>query len=124
MKARILRIYADDAGESHLGQIEIDLERAEFEPPAPPVDVSAAQPAKRYLFVGVPAGWQGEQHTVATRQLCLCMRGRFAIETSDGQIQHFGPGDVHLGEDMTGRGHRTWVTSQEDVLLLFVQLPV
>jgi hypothetical protein len=44
------------------------------------------------------------------------------MQTSDGEVRHFRPGDVILVEDTTGKGHTTW-TSDEAAVVARIQLP-
>ena len=37
---RYTRIYADDTGETHLEEVDIELELTELAPPAPPYSVT------------------------------------------------------------------------------------
>ena len=48
---------------------------------------------------------------------------RPAVQVSDGEVRHFGPGDVVLVDDTTGKGHVSWVTSKTDFDTAVVQLP-
>jgi hypothetical protein len=44
------------------------------------------------------------------------------VQTSNGEVRRFGPGDVVLLEDTTGKGHRSRVVGDRDVLGAVVQL--
>jgi hypothetical protein len=50
------------------------------------------------------------------------LAGRVEAETSDAARRMMGPGTVVLVEDTTGKGHRSWVVGDEDVLIGVVQL--
>ena len=50
------------------------------------------------------------------------LSGRFEVEvSSDGTIKSFGPGDILLAEDTTGKGHKTRAVGG-DCVWLFVEL--
>ena len=76
-------------------------------PPAPPLYVSAANPASKYLFYSFEPGWIGDLHPAPARQFLALLSGTVEVETTDGTVRRFGPGDLVLLEDTSGRGHRT-----------------
>ena len=55
-------IYCDSEGESHFGDIDLDLTEVEYAPPAPPLQVSEAVEAERALFFTAPNDWMGDLH--------------------------------------------------------------
>ena len=54
----------------------------------------------------------------ASRRYLILMRGSCTVETSDHQTSTFGPGDLVLFEDFTGKGHRTRGDGLAMVILL------
>ena len=50
------------------------------------------------------------------------LEGRSEIEVGDGTKRIFGPGDVHILDDLTGEGHRGRLLSEQS-LTLIVELP-
>ena len=120
---KYVRLYADEAGESHFEDRAAPLASVDFAPPAPPLDVSAPEAASRFLFLSAPAGWAGEWHPVPRRQWMLYLAGEIEVEASDGELRRFGPGSVTLVEDTTGTGHRSRVVGGTAALLAVVQLP-
>ena len=56
---RYVRIYADDAGETHFEQVSMELSESDYRPPAPVMFVSHAYEADALQFVKLPAGWVG-----------------------------------------------------------------
>lgn len=119
---RYTRVFADDAGESHLEDVEVELETTDFAPPAPPLDLSDFFPAARIGFLRAPVGWEGDWHPAPCRQLTIYLAGKIEGETSDGEVRRFAPGSVVLAEDTWGKGHRSRVIGDEDVVLAVVQL--
>ena len=117
------RLFTDDAGESHFEDVEMRLSPVDYAPPAPPLDLSESEPATASLFMSVPPGWDGDWHPSRRRQLVIVLEGEIVITASDGETRRFGPGDVTLGEDTAGRGHRSRAGAATRSLLAVVQLP-
>ena len=118
-----LRIYADPNGESHIEDVEVELEQLDFAPPAPPVNLSSYSPAVQYAFCSFPASWHGNWHHTPHRQIFFILSGEGAAQVSDGEVRHFGAGSVLLAEDTTGKGHVSWVVGNTDLVAAVVQLP-
>jgi hypothetical protein len=119
----ILRIYADEAGESHFEDVEFAFEQTNFVPPAPPVLMTALETATSYSFELVHPGWHGDWHPVPQRVLAVYLSGAGMIEASDGEVRDLVSGTILLAEDTTGKGHITEVTGDEDMLVLILLLP-
>ena len=117
------RVYSDSDGESHFEDVEVQIREVNFAPPAPPVGLSDFQPAIQWAFFTLPPGWHGDWHPTPRRQIFFYLAGHVEGEVSDGEIRSFGPGDVTLVEDTTGKGHRSWAVGTEPILLAVVQLP-
>jgi hypothetical protein len=117
-----IRIYSDAKGESHMQKLQIELVSKRFAPPAPPLDVSSFEPASRCGFLLLPSGWYGDLHRTPERQWLFCMAGEMEFETSDGDVHRIVPGGAVLLDDMTGKGHRSRIISDTDVVLAAVQL--
>ena len=49
----------------------------------------------------------GEPHPAAEPQWVVVLRGAIEVRVSDGTSRQFGPGDLLLATDTTGRGHIT-----------------
>lgn len=120
---RYIRIYADEAGESRSEEVDIALCRADFAPPAAPMDLSAPHAADRVIFATMPIGWYGERHTAPRRQFFFQLAGTIEWELSEGRRVRPGVGSVTLLEDTSGSGHSTRVIGDEPVTGAFVQLP-
>jgi hypothetical protein len=120
---RYVRLYADEAGASHFEDIEVPLTSVDFSPPAPPVNLSAVMPTTGCTFACPAAGWYGDWHPAPRRQFLMYLAGEMAVETSGGEVRRFSAGSVLLAEDTTGKGHRSWVVGDGEVLVAIVQLP-
>jgi hypothetical protein len=122
-RATYTRLYADDQGESHFEEIDIDLAPVDFAPPAPPLNIAALFPAFRCGLLNAPPDWAGEiPHPSPRRQLFCNLRGSYDVTASDGTTRTFPAGSLLLLEDTTGKGHSTRITSTEDVLLVTIAL--
>jgi len=103
-----VRLYADEKGESRFEEVE--LPTTELKSPVSPTvfQVSETVPLKGGAFRRVLKENPGEEaHVAPRRQFVIMLTGRVEIETSLGEVRTFGPGDVLLAEDTTGRGHFT-----------------
>ena len=116
-----VRVYADDEGRSHFEDVTVEGELREIVAGVPPVLVSAPQPAAGLVFVEQPtdaADW--EQHVAPRRQWVVLLRGRAAIQVSDGERRDFEAGAIVLAEDTEGEGHVSTPLTDD---LLFVMIP-
>ncbi len=105
---RFYRIYADPDGESHFEDATVSMQPAEYAPPAPPLDLAALGNVSTLVLIGGDESWKGETyHPAPARQFMLVLRGHGGVTVSDGSSREFGPGDVFLIEDTSGRGHAT-----------------
>ena len=117
------RLYADEQGESHFEEIDVDLAPVDFAPPAAPLNIAALFPASRCGLVGASPDWDGHlPHPSPRRQLFCNLRGSYEITASDGTTRDIPAGSLLLLEDTTGKGHATLITSSEDVLLVSIAL--
>jgi len=101
------RIYTDSEGETHFGTVTVKQSLARAAPPAAPFYVSEDSPASKYRFYTFEPGWVGELHPAPTRQFLALMSGGVEMQTTDGTVRRFGPGDLVLLEDTSGKGHLT-----------------
>jgi quercetin dioxygenase-like cupin family protein len=118
---KYIRVYADETGESHYEDVEVELTPRDFSPPAPPLHLSPMTPATGVAFVRFPAGWVGDWHPTPRRQIFFVLAGEVEGETSDGARRRHGPGSAVQLEDTTGKGHRSWVVGDRDMLAAVVQ---
>ena len=116
------RLYADESGESHFEDIEMDLTLTDYAPPAPPLSLSAFSPASQVGFMNAPAGWASDWHPSSARNLFFVISGEWEVTASDGESRRFGPGTVLLVEDTDSKGHSSRVVSEADSLAAMVQL--
>jgi hypothetical protein len=100
---KIVRLYTGSDNESHFEEIDVELNLRGH------MEVSELQPAHGMLFRRVPPTHRSNYHTAPRRQYVITLAGQVEIETGDGTVRRFGPGDVMLADDTTGHGHITRV---------------
>lgn len=121
--ASVLRIWAGEDGESHLEDVELAFKESDFLPSAPSMLLTPEEKASSYFIARAPAGLELDWHTAPVKELAVYLTGQGEIEASDGTIRPLEPGTILLGEDTTGKGHKTRVTGTEEVLVVIVTLP-
>lgn len=111
---RYARLFADDSGESHFDDIEIEFTAADYVPSAAPLDLSAPLPASQVAFMRAPAGWTSEFHVSSARNMFVVLSGEWEVTASDGESRRFAAGSALLVEDTTGQGHSSRVVSDTE----------
>lgn len=101
------RISADAQGGSRFDTVTVEQSLLCAAPPAAPFYVSPDGLASHYRFYTFEPGWIGDWHPAPTRQFLVLMTGVVEMETTDGTVRRFLPGDLVLLEDTSGRGHLT-----------------
>jgi len=119
---RYMQLKADNEGESHFEQAILDLNEADYRPPAPLLFVSHSYVADGLQFIRLPSGWSGESIHPPKAQFLICLKGRVEVTASDGHKRTFGPGDCILMEDISGKGHRTHVKGDEDCVAAVIPI--
>ncbi len=113
---KIVRLYTGEDDESHFEEIDVEWK------PAGDAETSSVQDATGVFFRRAPAGHVQDWHPAPRRQYVITLAGQSEIELSDGTVRRFGPGDVVLAEDVTGRGHITRVVGTEP--RVYVTIPL
>lgn len=113
---KIVRLYTGADNESHFEDVEVDLKTlGRFE-------ASELQPTHGIQFRRSSPSHRSDFHNVPKRQYVITLSGQVEIETGDGTIRRFGPGDVMLAEDTTGHGHITRVVGDQPRHCVFIPL--
>jgi len=105
---KITRLYTGKDGESHFEEIEVPAEKL--------------QAVEGIRFRVGPVGQVQDWHPAPRRQYVITLSGQGEIEIGDGAKKRFGPGDIMLADDLTGRGHMTRVVGNQP--RLYVQIPL
>jgi hypothetical protein len=114
---KIARLYAGADGESHFEDIDIP-----FVPGDPGEMRSAKIKATGIIFRETARTFDLSWHNAPARQYVFTLQGRAEITVGDGTKRQFGPGDIMLAEDLTGRGHITRGVGSEPRISIFVTL--
>ena len=113
---KIVRLYTGADNESHFEDIDVEMT------PQGVDQVSELQPTHGIQFRSATPTHRSNYHTVPRRQYVITLAGQVEIETGDGTVRRFGPGDVMLAEDTTGRGHMTRVVGDQPRHYVFIPL--
>jgi len=118
-----IRLFSDDAGESHIETATISLQSERFAPPAPPLDVSAVSRAEEWNLLRFPADWVGGWHCTPSRQWMFLLSGQATVRASDGSQCDLRAGSICLLEDTQGKGHLTTIIGSDEVVIAAVRIP-
>ncbi len=113
----IVRIYADEAGESHVEDLSVEMVERGLGG-----RMSDLWAATGVIFREVDADYDLDWHNAPRRQLVVNLTGSVEIETSDGTVRRMEAGSILLAEDTTGKGHLSRNPSGESRRCLFVAL--
>lgn len=112
------QLYADELGESHFRDVEIEFTSSDYAPPAPPLNLSPFTPADQIGFMEAPTGWSSDWHPSSGRNLFVVINGEWEVTASDGETRRFGSGSVLLVEDTLGKGHTSRVISDSIAVMV------
>ncbi len=59
------------------------------------------------IFRETPIDGALDYHPAPRRQFVITLAGVVEVECGDGSLRRFGPGEIMLADDTTGRGHTT-----------------
>lgn len=108
-----VRIYTGEDGQSHFEDLDLDKG---------PVEWTKMQDAKGVSFRQQKPGYFSDWHQAPRRQYVITLAGGVEIGLGDGTKKRFGPGDVLLADDLTGKGHTTRVISDETRITVTIPL--
>ena len=115
---RITRIWADGAGESHYGDVEVELK-----PSGPLGRMSEPLAVTSMILRENEPGYDFDWHVAPRRQYIAMLAGQVEIQVSDDEIRTFGPGEIVLVEDTTGKGHKSRSPDGKPRKSIFLPLP-
>ena len=113
---RFLRMYSGDDQQTHLEELKLPFESGQFAQQTP------LQPVIGATFTRVSSRPTVNWHNAPRRQYVVTLAGAVEIGLGDGSLHRFGPGDVILAEDLTGKGHTTEAVGQEAWMVMIVPL--
>ncbi|MFQ3546885.1 MAG: hypothetical protein SNJ56_00975 [Termitinemataceae bacterium] len=114
----ISRIWADAAGESHYQDIKVPYSTVNALG-----KLSDPIPVTSMILRENEPGYDYDWHTAPRRQYIVMLAGFVSIQVSDGETRTFGPGDIVLVEDTTGKGHKSWSPDGKSRKSIFLPLP-
>jgi quercetin dioxygenase-like cupin family protein len=114
-QTRVLRVYEDGRGDSHLEELVVAT--------TPDGRFRAAQdlPAVRVPVGEYPAGDVVDWHRAPARQLAITVVGELEVEVCGGVRRTVRAGELVFLEDTTGKGHITRLRGR--VTNLFIRVP-
>jgi len=115
---KITRLYTGPDGESHFEDIDFPLKRVGDAQEQSEVIYKAKGVVLRRTSANMDLSW----HPAPQRQLVITLSGQGEIEVGDGTKRRFGPGDIMLADDLTGRGHITRAVNNQPRTSLWVTL--
>ena len=111
------RLYTGPDGESHFEDIAIVMEDTGGGRPG-----SKVMKADSIFFRESRTWYNPDWHHPTHRQFVITLDGEVDIVSGAGVTRRFGPGDVFLAEDMTGRGHMTRIVQGKPWQVAFIPL--
>jgi hypothetical protein len=114
---KVTRVYADAAGDSHFGELDIPLKDG-----GTIGRLSERQLVNNIIFRETDVDYDYDWHCAPQRQYIVLLDGEIELETSDGEKRRFRGGDILLVEDVSGRGHRTRTVNNKPRRSVFVAL--
>lgn len=111
------RIYTGADGLSHFEDVDV-----------PMTSISSSQQtselikATGVIFRASGADFDLSWHNAPRRQFVVRLEGTTEIVASDGTTRRFGPGDILLADDTTGKGHISRVLDNRPGKSLFIPL--
>ena len=117
MKMTYTLLYSKDDGSSHFKDVVVDTpHEGSFLG-----KISNAFPVSRLWYRHFCEGTY-EWHTVPQKQFIVYLRGKVAIETSNGETRYFGAGDILYATDIDGKGHRSTIIEQGNSLIIATEV--
>jgi hypothetical protein len=113
---RFFRLYTGDDQQSHLEELKLPFAPGQFAEQTP------LQPTTGVIFTRVASRPTINWHNAPRRQYVVTLGGAVEIGLGDGTVQRFGPGEVVLAEDLTGKGHTTRAVGDDPWLVMIVPL--
>ena len=114
---KFTRLYTGPDGESHFEDVEVPLEDTGG------VDRrSEVMKATGIFFRETGGDYYIDWHNAPRRQFVITLEGEVEVVIGDGTKRRFGPGDILLVEDTTGRGHISRAVNNQPRTTIFVTL--
>ena len=119
----IIRVFSDADGETHFDEIRLPGESRQSTVSTAIAWVSEQVPLRGMVWRRVEEDHPTTTpHVTPTRQLIVLLSGTAEIEVSTGERRTITPGQIVLGEDLTGKGHITRAVDQAPRVTLMLEL--
>ena len=99
---KITRVYTGEDNRSHFEDIEIPLTIHDQMGSKSEIQATAG-----VIFRSTDEEYEYDFHNAPCRQYVVNLEGILELEVGSGEKRRLNPGDVLLGEDVTGEGHIT-----------------
>jgi hypothetical protein len=114
---RIHNLYADDSGESHFRDVEV-----EWAQEGPGGRLSKRHAATGVIFRQTAGDYDLDWHPAPRRQYIVNLDAGVQITASDGETRTIGAGEVLLVEDTSGKGHLSKAVSGQIRHSIFIPI--
>jgi len=101
---RVLRIYADADGKSHIQELPIATQPGK-------VRRTGTAPVTGLTYAEYTSSSVEDWHRTPARQFSISTSGEIEVEVSDGKKHAIHAGDIVFLEDLQGKGHITRILS-------------
>lgn len=118
---RYTKVIRSEDGGSAFEDGEIALEDRYIAEGTPPMAVGSLPSASGVQFLR-SAAFDSAPHPAPREQWVVMLRGMIEVTVSDGSQRRFGPGDLLLVADTTGKGHVTAGIGDPPLEGLFIPL--
>ena len=114
---KYIRLYSGDDGEAHFEDLEMPLQDR-----GRSTRTSAMEKAVGISFRETGGDFVADWHNAPRKQYIFILEGEVEVEVRGGTKRRFGPGDIQLIEDTTGRGHITRSVNNQPWKAVFIPL--
>jgi hypothetical protein len=119
----IIRVFSDADGETHFDEIRLPGESRQSAVSTAIAWISESVPVRGMVWRRVEKDHPTTTpHVTPTRQLMVLLSGTAEIEVSSGERRRVAPGQILLGEDLTGKGHITRAVDHTPRVTLILEL--
>ncbi|MDA0596706.1 MAG: hypothetical protein O2921_10260 [Chloroflexi bacterium] len=115
-KTKVTRLYTGDDGQSHFGEIEVEMEQNVVG------HISERFPATGIIFRETSESYDYDFHVAPRRQYVINLDGAVEITVGSGEKRVMGVGEMFLAEDTTGQGHISRAVNGQVRHSLFITL--
>ncbi len=104
---KVTRFVESADGGSCFEEVEIAVDGERRDAEGHLIRFSAPYVSPAVSVIELPPDLDQDWHQAPARQLVVVLEGRIEVTTTDGETRRWGPGEVFMPADVSGRGHRT-----------------